>query len=66
MGCPDAILAHLAGLQDVKEISFDIRKRVFTAVVNDDYDKEKLQKEIDIVSIKEGRTFTLESYEEIF
>ncbi|MGA1846647.1 hypothetical protein [Deferribacter abyssi] len=66
MGCPDAILGYLAGLQDVKEISFDVRNRVFTAIVNDNYNKRVLQKDINIVSTKEGRIFTVESYEEIF
>ncbi|MGA1862221.1 hypothetical protein OWM07_05015 [Deferribacter thermophilus] len=65
MGCPDAIVAHLAGLQDVEKISFDVSSRVFEMVAKETFDKNRLIKELLEVSKKENREFTLDSYEEV-
>ncbi|WP_041223588.1 hypothetical protein [Deferribacter desulfuricans] len=65
MGCPDAIRAHLAGLQDVKNIVFDIESRDFEMTVDNDFTKEKLINELKIVSKQEKREFTLDTYHEV-
>jgi len=64
MGCPDAIMQHLAGLQGVKNIDFDINSRVFSIEVDDSFDREILLKALADVSLQETREFTLSRYEE--
>jgi len=64
MGCPDAIMQHLAGLQGVKNIDFDINSRVFSIEVEDSFDREILLKALADVSLQEKREFTLSRYEE--
>ncbi len=64
MGCPDAITGHLAGLQDVSAIDFDISKRTF-AMTCERFSRERLQSELDTVSIKEKRNFAVAEYWEI-
>jgi len=64
MGCPDAIVQHLAGLQDVKDINFDVNSRVFNMETSDSFNKETLIKALAYVSLQEKREFSLSSYEE--
>ncbi|MBZ4642939.1 hypothetical protein LF845_00970 [Deferribacterales bacterium Es71-Z0220] len=65
MGCPDAIVQHLAGLQGVKNIDFDIKSRMFSMEAEDDFGKEILKRALIDVSLQEKREFTLSRYEEI-
>ncbi|UOD35095.1 hypothetical protein DSN97_01790 [Deferribacteraceae bacterium V6Fe1] len=64
MGCPDAIVQHLAGLQGVKNVDFDVNSRTFSMETEDGFSKEILVKALVDVSLQEKREFTLSRYEE--
>jgi len=64
MGCPDAIVQHLAGLQGVNDINFDVNSRVFNMEASDSFNKEILIKALADVSLQEKREFSLSRYEE--
>lgn len=64
MGCPDAIKGHLAGLRDVHSVAFNVDTRFFSMQC-ENFSKARLQAELDIVSRKEQRTFTVDEYREL-
>lgn len=64
MGCPDAIVAHLSGLKDVKKISFYPQNRTFDMELGVSFGKTELEDELSVVSKKERRHFRLVRYEE--
>jgi len=64
MGCPDAIVHYLAGLQGVNEIAFDVEKRVFKMSAEDCFERVNLEQAINEVSKQEGRNFSIIVYEE--
>ncbi len=64
MGCPNAIVSYLAGMQDVEEVSFDTEKRVFSLQSNS-FSKSKLKETLIVLSKQEKREFSIERYKEI-
>ncbi len=64
MGCPNAIVSYLAGMQDVEEVSFDTEKRVFSLQSNS-FSKSKLKEALIVLSKQEKREFSIERYKEI-
>ncbi len=63
MGCPDAIVGHLAGLQGVKNINFNTENRIFTLVAKS-FTRKDLIQSLSETSIIEKRQFSLASYSE--
>jgi hypothetical protein len=63
MGCPDAIVGHLAGLQGVKSINFNIENRIFTLVA-ETFSKKDLIESLSETSTIEKRKFILKSCSE--
>ena len=61
MGCPNAIVGHLAGKQGVISITFDINSRQFVLIA-DNFSKQNIIKGLEEVSSIEKREFTLNSY----
>ena len=61
MGCPNAIVSYLAGMQDVEEVSFDTEKRVFSLQSNS-FSKSKLKETLIVLSKQEKREFSIERY----
>lgn len=66
MGCPDAIVAHLAGLQSVSKIVFYPQSRTFEIETEYSFGKKELDIELCAISTHEKRHFRLVMYEEIF
>jgi len=61
MGCPNAIVSYLAGLHDVDEVNFDIKKRVFSLLSNS-FSKSKLKEALIVLSKQEKRDFSIGKY----
>ena len=64
MGCPDAVVSYLVGLQDVKNVTFNIDNRVFSLSGNS-IDRKKLEKYLSIISKQENQDFGIEKYSEM-
>jgi len=61
MGCPNAIVSYLAGMQDVEEVSFDTEKRVFSLQSNS-FSESKLKEALIVLSKQEKRDFSIGKY----
>jgi len=64
MGCPNAIVSYLAGLQDVKEVNFDIDSRVFS-LKSSSFSESRLKDALIVLSRQEKREFGIDKYAEI-
>ena len=64
MGCPNAIISYLAGLQDVKEVNFDIDSRVFS-LKSSSFSESRLKDALIVLSRQEKREFGIDKYAEI-
>ncbi len=62
MGCPDAIVRHLAGKRGIKSIKFNIESRGFEFAGEADISKKTIQELLNEVSQQENRNFVLEKY----
>jgi len=64
MGCPNAIISYLAGLQDVMEVNFDIDSRVFS-LKSSSFSESRLKDALIVLSRQEKREFGIDKYAEI-
>ena len=64
MGCPNAIVSYLAGLQDVNDVEFNIESRVFSLTGNS-FGEEKLKEALIVLSKQEKREFKIAKYSKI-
>ncbi len=64
MGCPNAIVSYLAGLQDVMEVNFDIDSRVFS-LKSSSFSESRLKDALIVLSRQEKREFGIDKYAEI-
>ncbi len=64
MGCPNAIVSYLAGLQDVNDVEFNIESRVFSLTGNS-FSEAKLKEVLIVLSKQEKREFKIAKYSKI-